>query len=269
MEIKKIDSTTHFGAAERYINFSADFQEFLRGTYTLKEIKSVDIDLIQKKFNIAGFVFGNYVSQEERYFFLFKLEKQLEFLAKISGTDDLGKGILKIGFGADGRPGSLAHFNPSQLYINLNKGGSVYKGILQGENSFVHEYGHFLDFVEGLKDPKSEYHFASESFSKTPNKNNFTKFVAIAANDTAYIDKLYTLPSSKYLTKTVEIFARLFETTVNVLVDNDNKYKKYFTNRYTGDAKYLSADKIRKSDATDLVTKMIAIKKGTIQANLF
>lgn len=260
-EIKKLDSTTHLGRAERYIKFEADFLEFLRkNKYSKKEIMDVDIHDIQKQYNIDGFVFGNYVSQEERYFFLFRTKKQLEYLADISNNKNLGKGILKIGFGADGRRGSLAHYNPLAQYINLNKGGKLPKGYLQGEDSLVHEFAHFVDFMAGRSDKNIPYNFASEAKEISNAKTALiVEMTAIATSNKKYMEGLAKEPNANYLMQPWEIFARIFETTIYYMSRNDLFYSKHLdlSLKSFNDARYLSKDDIMKSNAFSLAKKIL------------
>ena len=73
MRIKKIvDTIENYGAAEHYITFNANFQRFLRNKFKVREIKDIDALDIVKKYKLRGIVFGNYVTQEERFFFLSK-----------------------------------------------------------------------------------------------------------------------------------------------------------------------------------------------------
>lgn len=270
-----IDSTTYNGRVEEHLTFSADFETFLRNKYSKSAIKSVDPAAIQKKFHLKGFTFGNYVTQEERFFFLFKIEKQLEFLAKIKGSNNLGLGKLIIGFGSFGKPRSLAHFNGENLSINLNRGRkSDYSDFLQGENSFIHEYGHFIDFIQGRKDRSINVNFASEAASagwdlpqigKVKESSNaktfpFVDFVWIAFLQTEYMDGLEKFSNAKYLMKNIEIYARLFETAVTYMAHKNKKYKPFFEDRYSvglNKAVYLDKSIIEKSDAYKLVKQML------------
>lgn len=240
----------------------------MRDKYEVKEIKAIDPATIVKKFRLKGFVFGNYVTQEERYFFLFKIEKQLEILAKIKGSNNLGADVLTIGFGADGRAKANAHYNPRDQYINLARGRKTdFREILKGENSFVHEYGHFLDFVQGNSDMTTNVNFASKTVnageyvmglgeikeSKKLSTRHFAQFVKIALDNEPYMERL----NSPYLSSVVEVYARLFEATVTQIVRE--KYKSYdrFFDRSYASFQYLSSKNIAKSNARALVSKML------------
>ncbi len=273
--IKIIDSTTHIGAAERHLILRPDFKRFLRNKYGVDHFKLLDPIVICKKYKLKGFVFGNYVTQEERYYFLFKVSKQLELLAKIKGSNDLGGGVLTIGFGADGRPKANAHYNPEGQFINLNRGRkSDYKNVLKGESSFVHEYGHFLDFIQGRSDLTTNVNFASQTIdagqhllgvgtikaSKKPATKRFVALTQIATNNKKYMDGLKGYKNANYLKLPWEIFARMFETTITRMSQTQYKdYEKYLDpGRYKSNY-YLSTKEIDNSPAKQLVK---AILKG-------
>ena len=232
---KILDTVENYGAAEQYIDFNVDFVRFLRNRYNVAEIRNIDANYLAKKYNLKGFVFGNYVTQEERYFYLFKIARQLEYLAKIKGSNNLGKGILIIAFGAEGLSWSNAHYSPKKQIINLNRGRKAdYKEFMKGENSFVHEYGHFLDFYQGhVKDKSLNYNFASENLnSKWSNKTTllFSSSVNTVFENIDYIKQLPT----PYYKKTVEVFARLFEAAItHYLHKKYPESKLYFDRSYT------------------------------------
>lgn len=246
MAIKKIDSTTYLGAAERYIRFSADFEDFVARNYNLTEVLKVDLNALQSRFRIKGFTFGNYTTQEERYIFMYKLSKQLEALAQIKGSDNLGYDELIIGLGADGRPSSAAHYNPRYKFININRGRTeYYQGELQGEDAIVHEYGHFLDFIKGRSDNSIEFNAASETVkgNKSTSKKTdvFRLFINDYHKDLDHRKFLRDMGRQGYYLQPVEIFARAFETHVNNIVMNDasfSKYRKFFSATKYNESKY-------------------------------
>lgn len=270
--MKLIDSTYRRGRAEREIKFEADFSQFQKRGFSRREILKVDIFEIQKKYNIKGFTFGNFVTQEERYFFLYKISKQLEFLGKIKGSNNLGFGKLVIGFGADGKRGSLAYYKPSEHYININRGRKAdYKGLLQGENSFVHEYGHFLDRYNAIYDDTTNVNFASQSLdvlvngltvvkSKKKIVQTFSNFVSIARKDKEYMNDLMSFKNKSYvnyLTSTVEIYARLFEETVAVLAKG-TPYAKFIPHsKYVRRKEYLGEKRIKSYQLDKFIRPML------------
>ena len=272
---KKITDNSQFGfsgAAERYLMSNKAFKRYVDRLYDLKEVKLISSESICKKYKLKAIVFGNYVTQAERYIFLFKINKQLELLAKIKGSKNLGKNTLTIGFGADGKAGSLAHFNPSRQFINLNRGSKEdYKEVLQGENSFVHEWGHFIDFNQGRSDRSINVNFASETIRdgeymlglgriKTgSNKvtNTIRLFTEIASLNKDYMNDLSKYSNENYLKKPVEMFARLFEATITDMVHTKYKsYGPYFEDRYSK-SQYLNKKIIKSSSAYSLAKRII------------
>lgn len=267
--MKLIDSTYHRGRAEREIEYIADFQQFQKRGFSKREILKVDIIEIQKKYNIKGFTFGNFVTQEERYFFLYKISKQLEFLAKLKGSNNLGFGQLVIGFGADGKRGSLAYFRPRQNYVNINRGRkSRYKGFLQGENSFVHEYAHFLDCQVAINDSTTNVNFASQSYdgkvddiivSKTKKKTvlKYADFIQPLKDDIPYQKTIRSKFNSSYLNESVEIYARLFEECISILAKG-TKYAKFLKHsNYRGSDIYFGERRIKEHSLTDFIKPML------------
>ncbi len=268
--LKITDTTSRHSRAEDNLIFDPGFLLFIRGKYSIKDIKAVDPIKIQDKFKLKGFTFGNFVTQAERYFFVYKIEKQLELLAKLKGSNNLGFGKLIIGFGAHGKGGSLAHFNPSTLFINLNRGRKLdYKGILQGENSFVHQYGHYIDFLQGRKE-KFYQNFASEGLTidyKTrkpilrgsAKAQTFQKFTAIGTSNLNYMKGLLDYTNATYLRSNIEVLARLFEATISRIAHTTHKdYQRFFDDQYSGKW-YLSHDQIDKSNAKTLAKQMLKV----------
>lgn len=238
MQKKLVDTTESFGRAEMEITYSELFKRFMRNKYSVKEIKDIDLPGFVKKYNLKGVVFGNYVTQEERYFMLFKVSKQVETLAKIRGNNNIGKGILVISLGGHGIGGNAnAHYEPPAL-INIARGRKGdYQNFFKGENSFVHEYGHFLDFLQGRnKDKTLKHNFASENTN--PNWTNketliFSQPVTTISEDETYMKGLESTLNGKYLKKRIELFARLFEASITHYIHMNYKADiKYFDRLY-------------------------------------
>lgn len=237
---KLVDTIENYGAAERHIFENADFERFLKKEYGRKSILDVEPKTIVKKFHLKGIVFGNYVTQEERFHFVHKIEKQLEVLAKLAGTNNLGKDKLIIAFGVEGMPRALAHFSSSKQLINLNRGRKGdYRNILQGENSFIHEYAHFIDCNQGHNDHsiKVSTNWATKATEGgTAKTKMYSKLVDDIESDTNYMEGLNKFSNKKYLRKRYELFARLFESAItHHVVDKMKTYEPYFREaKYNG-----------------------------------
>jgi len=278
--IKLVDTVGTVGQAEEFI-LGADFERFIKDTYGRKELLSVDPDKIVKKYNLKGLIFGNYVTQEERYHFLYKIENQLEILAKIGGSNDLGKGVLVIAFGSQGSPRANAHFNAFENLINLARGrksNKRYIDVLKGENSFIHEYGHFLDYQEGvkinLKPKKSRQEYYPTYHTQLNNSSKVIQalisVVSEVERNTKYMDNLKGFPHTKYLESRIEIWARLFETAITYYAYTKFPSKRVFLDveKYNDPEYpvYLTKAQIKKGKYEKKVAEILS---GKITASLF
>jgi hypothetical protein len=265
--VKIVDTINSYGAAENYIKFNADFERFLKSTYGRADLLNIDPVGIVKKYHLKGIAFGNYVTQEERYHFLYKISKQLEALAKVKGSNNLGKDVLVIAFGSQGMPKANAHFNAKDNLINLNRGrkeNKKYKDVLKGENSFIHEYAHFLDHQQALNDSNIPTWYSCErrenGITGDAKTRAFVDVVNKAEDNDKYIARLQGRLNTKYLESRIEVFARLFETAFTYYV-----YDKYSSFRSVLDVKkygaeiYLTKDEIKKGRYE---TAVINILKG-------
>lgn len=258
--IRKIENTVGvFGAAEKYIMFDMTFEKFFRKNFG-KIPKTLNPEDVVEKYNLKGMAFGNYVTQEERFFFVYKTEKQLEVLAKVMGSNNLGKGKLVIAFGVEGIASANAHYNPSRELINLNRGRKTnFKSFMKGESSFVHEFAHFLDFNTGRPDKKINENWASAALLGRGGANTqlISEITNIVLNDAEYMEGLNKYSNSAYLQKPWEIYARLFEASITHIVHRDYpKYSAYFDRAYNKDIYYPKA-KILKLKLDQKIIKSI------------
>ena len=121
--------------------------------------KKFDPDWLIKHFNLRGFEFGNWLSQEDRWLYLVGCSVSLYDLARITGvhSDQMGfAGLLSAAFGARGSSSALAHFEPHTMAINLTRydratkqAGDVRFLLDGGVGSLGHEWAHALDFFLG------------------------------------------------------------------------------------------------------------------------
>lgn len=252
MNKKLVDTTETFGRAELEITYSDLFKRFMRNKYSVKEIKDIDLPGFVKKYNLKGVVFGNYVTQEERYFMLFKVSKQIETLAKIRGNNNIGKGTLIISLGGHGIGGKAAAFYSPPALINIARGRKGdYTDFLKGENSFVHEYGHFLDFIQGRQKDKTLHHnFASENTDANwTNKETliYSTPVTTVTEDESYMKGLEEFSNAKYLQSRIEVFARLFEASLTHYIHMNHKADIKFFDRLYREKIYYPKAKIIKN----------------------
>lgn len=95
-----------------------------------------------KTFGFRGVEFGNWVEDKSGAYHLIKSAEAFHDLADILGLKDKDvsfKGKLGMAFGARGKGGALAHYEPDLKVINMTKMG--------GAGSLAHEWGHALDNI--------------------------------------------------------------------------------------------------------------------------
>ena len=113
--------------------------------------KDVTPDDFQSAFGFRGGEFGNWLNAEERKQFLNYAYDALMDLATILHISpralSLG-GELSIAFGARGKQGAKAHYEPTRAVINLTK--------MNGAGSLAHEWAHALDNYFGMMDARQE-----------------------------------------------------------------------------------------------------------------
>ena len=186
-----------------------------------------DLYAIMAKYNIKGFEFGNWVTQEERAEYVSSLTPTLEDLFSVLGSRNIGiNRNVGVAFGARGSRGALAHYEPVLNMINLTR----YKGA----GSLAHEYGHALDYNLGsFLDQHKDYPalsggrsvaaslpentggqlraYVNQIVDSIRNGKNFAK-MELANKEAAAqgADPVY----SPYWFRRTEIFARFFEQYV-------------------------------------------------------
>lgn len=107
--------------------------------------KDVTPDMLMETFGFRGGEFGNWLNAAERQQFLNYAYDALLDLSHLLGVSpralSLG-GELSIAFGARGKQGAAAHYEPGRAVINLTK--------MNGAGSLAHEWAHALDNYFGL-----------------------------------------------------------------------------------------------------------------------
>lgn len=106
---------------------------------------------LQKKlvddFGFRALQYGNSMTDEERAYHTQKTLEAFSDLGEILGVDPEKismKGRLAMAFGARGKAGAVAHYEPAQKIINLTR--------YNGFGSLAHEWGHFFDNVLSIID---------------------------------------------------------------------------------------------------------------------
>lgn len=206
-----------------------------------KNIKSSD-DLLTviKGYGFNGIEFGNYVTEEDKfnylvafYFAIYDMNKILGF-QKNMGLDKM----ITIGYGSRGLGGTLAHFRPTNNFININR----YEKVLDiqkpaaffssgGINSFAHEYAHALDYILGGYVERSSTNYPltmGNSVARKWDRSRITSpmrstmnelihaFIWKDKNETGFTESYSKIAkASDYYRQHNEIFARLFEKYIH------------------------------------------------------
>lgn len=212
----------------------------------------IDQFAILRKYNLKGFEYGNYVSNNDRYDHLIACQKALEHLAKIIGTDNLGiNAHIGIAFGARGLGGrAAAHYEPRLNMINLTKPS--------GAGCLAHEYGHALDFNLGSFIDQHKVYAALSGGSSTARTLNDNIGGQLRAMVNKIVDQVILTPSHRqlrledceYWIRRTEIFARFFEQYICY------KMRKIGTDKYltnTWDFYLKSAFYLRESEFLPIV----------------
>ncbi|WMX17095.1 MULTISPECIES: LPD1 domain-containing protein [unclassified Aureispira] len=263
----------------KFQGFEAIYKEFRKGAVNddLKRIK--DIREVSKVFHLKGYQFGNWVTHEDRFNYLaaltvclYDLNRVLQFKGNNIGLDK----HLGIAFGARGKRGALAHYEPGTNIINLTRYKEAHRFkdpydkakrfvISGGVGSFAHEYGHFLDYFFGSR---VETHRA---FSLT--NGDSTDFKRITYDAKKYpmrhlvesiLEKAYWAPNKKehsvyanrikgaskgllqkYFLQRNEIFARLFEQYISHKLKSLKIQNVFLTKTKYNKAQYMTPTEMK------------------------
>lgn len=203
-----------------------------------------------KRFSLRGIQYGNWLSQEDRYNYLFAITISLYDMKELLNLPyhKIGfKNKLTLAFGARGRGTALAHFEPGNFAINLTrypnsitnpftnekkkflkKDDSKYKAMLNmgGVGAFSHEWAHALDYELGkagkyLSGGRSTRYKVDTKLinQKTPAGTMERILKILNCNEdgskSAYRTKLEAQikdsSAGDYYIRRTELFARLFE----------------------------------------------------------
>lgn len=139
-----------------------------RSSFVQWDKKDIDLKALIEEYKLAGFEFGRYVNNEDRYDFVLGAKEGLSDLAWMLKSHNVGINYkIGIAFGARGRGGrAAAHYEPAYNMINLTK--------TKGSGTMAHEYGHALDFTIGAYVDQNAKHRAlsgGRSMAKFPVDN--------------------------------------------------------------------------------------------------
>lgn len=192
-------------------------------------------DDFMKCFGIRGGEFGNWTNDHDRQVNLnmafdafCDMADALNISRRDIGLIGLETGALAIAFGARGRSGALAHYEPEREVINLTK--------MKGAGSLAHEWGHALDDYIGkmseihrfgklasmtLVDQKIPDCFRSVIHALCLNENHgITKYYS----DSNTFGEMFNASGHGYWTSNEELFARAFACYVKDKLSGRNDY---------------------------------------------
>lgn len=179
-------------------------------------LKEDDVNLqnILEDYQLKGFEFGNWLSNDDRFDRVIAAESSLRDLASILGTKKLGiQHQIGLAFGARGVGGALAHYEPGANMINLTKE--------KGFGSLAHEYAHALDYnIGSFIDQHKKYASLSGGRSTatqlTDNTGGQFRWYVNTIVDAIKVSESYAKMKAKkgkddYWFRRTEIWARFFE----------------------------------------------------------
>lgn len=273
--------------------FKPDSEKVRKGDQLPKAYNFTDMRYLENYYKLRAFEFGNWLSQQDRLNYLSGLGIALFDIHKAINMppDKFGlSGRLGIAFGARGYGGTKAHFAPHSFTINLNRYSRPPKVksrkdnfnrldlLIQGGGigSFVHEYGHALDYYGGLQVERGDTLALSrdEVINPNPKKELLNEnslrglmerllFKIIWKNNkehSAYYQRLSKATKKKYYFQRNELFARAFEVYVSYKFHKQNHYNVFCSKLKYTKGIYLDFSEMKKleSDFDGLIN---ALKK--------
>lgn len=236
---KIVDTSTTIskgGRADTYANFHVIKKTPRKNlTNSTKQPEDVNPYEIVEKYNLKGFEFGNWLSNDERYDNLLATEESLLFLAWLFKSQNLGfNRMIGIAFGARGHRGALAHYETNFNMINLTKE--------KGAGSLAHEYGHAIDYNFGRY---IDQHNKYSSLSGGKFQSSKPLIDNVGSSLRAMVNEIVDYPATigrvwyGYWGERTEVFARLFEEYIAHALKKVNQKNTYLSKSlsfyYTGE----------------------------------
>lgn len=222
-----------------------------------------DLPAMLTEYSLKGFEFGNWLSQNERYDHVLACDDSLKDLCKIMHTKNLGFDCsIGVAFGARGRAGALAHYEPKANMINLTKEN--------GAGSLAHEYGHALDYNIGRMIDQHRIYDAltggrvpadEKAYARVLNMGCQFRSIVNGIIDYLFVENnerlmkacvridLGKLVFEEYWIRRTEIWARAFEQYVCYKLKQQGQYNKYLTFKwesYINDPVYFPEESMKK-----------------------
>jgi len=202
-----------------------------------QEDKSKDVDMVAilKKYNLKGFEFGNWLSNNDRYDFVHAFTRAFQTMEEITGSKNLGMDLLLgVAFGARGRGGSAAaHYEPCMNMINLTK--------TTGSGTLAHEWGHAIDYNLGRYVDQNKTYDAltgGHSMARTLPNNTGAQLRKWA---NAVVDEVMATKSYErlkdyddYWHRRTEVWARFFEQYICYMCKLKKISNTFLTQSWSG-----------------------------------
>lgn len=181
-----------------------------RLTNTTKAPEDINPYEIVAEYNLKGFEFGNWLSNDERYDNLIAANESLMFLSHLFKSQNVGfNSMIGIAFGARGIRGAAAHYEPQSNMINLTK--------VNGAGSLAHEYGHAIDYCFGRyidQHPSFSALSGGSVSGRKPLTDNVNSSLRAMVNEIVDYPFLLGRKWTGYWGERTEVFARLFDEYV-------------------------------------------------------
>lgn len=245
----------NFWMKEGFNDFHARFRKGLKLPAQYQTVDS--LAKVIKIFHLNAIGFGNWVTQEDRYNYVcavliafYDLDKVLRFNKNIGLNEK-----LSLSFGARGKGGALAHFEPGTYIINItryiddpNIAKDTRFALTGGAGSVAHEYGHAMDYyfgtyIDQLKDERALSGGQSVRMKSTYQGGPFRQLMDDLLDAviwrtpgkelSAFYKRLQEVATGDYMFRRNEIFARCFEKYIQVKL-----HEAGISNTFLNDAKY-------------------------------
>lgn len=188
---------------------------------TILNMPNITSDEMLDTFHFYGGEFGTWENENTRQESLNLAYFAFSDLALALGVEKESIAFnhrLSIAFGARGRGGAAAHYEPAREVINLTRN--------KGAGCLAHEYGHALDDIVSKKSGNSTAF--SELKVSIPSMNDLLstmKYKGTAMTDfykgSREFDRIYSKTGNGYWSSDSEMFARAFSCYIeDVLKDN-------------------------------------------------
>jgi hypothetical protein len=176
----------YFAKMRKKYSPKTSFTEQSGARFDWKKFTSEVTDLPEKveylRINTRAIQFGNSVSDKERGYILIQMSEFLSHWKIVEGLNTIDLSPVGWSFGARGKAGSVAYFQPSSNIISVNR---------DRIGSLIHEVGHYIDYSKGLPSNKISYDTV-RAYAETLPKEMSSK-------------------DRRYYCSRKEIFARAFE----------------------------------------------------------